>query len=104
MGHWGDDETSSIAPLKMWLSTQWCLKGNMVLSILGGFLILIEFELLEDAVRALRESLDSYRGKPCLLDRWSPLTGCFREGVQASKAWVRIMGLPLFLWDRNLFK
>ena len=59
---------------------------------------------MEDAIRALREGPDFYKGKPFLLDRWSPLTGCFREGVQARKVCVRIIGLPLFLWDRDFFK
>ena len=100
----GDDETPSFAPLKNWISTQWRLKGNLRLSMLGGFLILLQFELKEDVDKALRDNVDFYRGKPFFLDRWNPFVGCFREGVQANKAWVRILGLPLFLWDKSFFK
>lgn len=39
-----------------------------------------------------------------MLERWVLTNGCYREGVLAKVAWVRIVGLPLCLWHRDFFK
>ena len=30
--------------------------------------------------------------------------GCFRNGSHAKEAWVKVVGLPLHLWSREVFK
>ena len=30
--------------------------------------------------------------------------GCFCNGANANKAWVRVVGLPLHLWSHEVFK
>ena len=31
-------------------------------------------------------------------------TGCFRQGTSIKEAWVRVVGLPLHMWSREVFK
>ena len=76
----GGYENLSFAPLKDWISAQWRLKGNLRLSMLGGFLILLLFELKENADKVLREGLDFYSGKPFFLDRWNVVL-CRQKGL-----------------------
>ena len=35
---------------------------------------------------------------------WSPETGCLMEGEKKSEAWVRIVGLPVSLWDQAILR
>ena len=62
-------------------------------------MILFEIEYAEETDRVLQEREQVYNHKSLLLERWSPEVGCFRKGVQAKSAWVRLVGLPWFLWD-----
>ncbi|RVW12515.1 hypothetical protein CK203_082428 [Vitis vinifera] len=52
---------------------------------------------------SLRRTL-FYRRKRLWLDKWVPEAGCVREGVEVGEVWVRLLGLPLFLWDNDFFK
>ena len=38
------------------------------------------------------------------LEWWNPSTGCTRRKVQAHEAWIRVVGLPLHLWTREILK
>lgn len=38
------------------------------------------------------------------LERWKPEVGCCRNGVAPKEAWVRILGLPLHLWIREVLR
>ena len=106
VGQWGDfsDDAPLLSPLKERARYHWRLKGNLSLSSMGGALILFEFESTKEVERVLQEGEWIYKQKFLFLERWAPTTGCFREGVQAKSAWVRIMGLPLCLWHREFFK
>ncbi|KAL6351442.1 hypothetical protein AAG906_040796 [Vitis piasezkii] len=46
-----------------------------------------------------------FRGRSFSLEKWKPSVGCLK-GVRGDvrHVWVRILGLPLHLWDRSLFK
>ena len=90
VGRWGDYEAPSFAPLKPWIFTQWRLKGNLRLSMLGGFLILLQFELKEDVDKALREGLDFYRGKRTLLKV------VLRKVCKRTKLGLGFWGYPCF--------
>lgn len=45
-----------------------------------------------------------WQGERLHLERWKPEVGCCRNGVAPKEAWVRILGLPLHLWIREVFK
>ncbi|RVW74531.1 hypothetical protein CK203_053789 [Vitis vinifera] len=51
--------------------------------------------------RVLLEGVRVFNGKVLMLDRWSPETGLLKEGVQARSAWVRLVGLLLFLGTKR---
>ena len=74
-------------------------QGNVNLVHLGGALILSDFEMIsnEEIVKKM------FMGKLLFLERWSPSVGRLRNGVCLSEIWVRIMCLPVHLWDRELF-
>ena len=105
VGQWGDfsNDALLLSSLKEWARYHWRIKGNLSLSLLGGALILFEFESSKEAERVMQEGERIYKQKFLFLDRWAPTTGCFK-GVKAKSAWVRIMGLPLCLWHREFFK
>ena len=42
--------------------------------------------------------------KNVLLEKWSPELGCFHREAYAKEAWVRVVGLPLHLRSREVFK
>ena len=59
--------------------------------------VLLEFESLVEAKRVLNYGKRSFGGIHLRLESWSPKTGCFVEGEKRSAAWVKIVGLPVFL-------
>ena len=50
------------------------------------------------------------RGSRCLkkreffLQKWGLEVGCFRNGSHPKEVWVKVVGLPLHLWSREVFK
>ena len=36
------------------------------------------------------------------LEKWSPRSGCLMEEEKEREAWVRIVGLPISLWNRDI--
>ncbi|RVW71876.1 hypothetical protein CK203_058389 [Vitis vinifera] len=46
----------------------------------------------------------SLKGREFQLQRWGPEVGCFWNGSHAKEVWVRIVGLPLHFWSREVFK
>ena len=43
-------------------------------------------------------------GSPLSLQKWRPECGCLQEGEKRSEAWVRVLGLPVSLWERDILK
>ena len=79
-------------------------KGTFGLSDMGGNLLLLEFEFVDEAERVSKSRVRHFRGRSFCLERWNPFVGCLEGGGGARLVWVRILGLPLHLWGRNLFK
>ena len=91
--------------LKSWgtqLAKTWGLKGKLGLAKLERGKVLLEFELLAEAEKALNLRRTSVGGFLLCLEKWRPKTGCLLEGEKRSEAWVRIVGLPVSLWDRAI--
>ena len=38
------------------------------------------------------------------LEMWDPKVGCSQSCEHLKEVWVRVMGLPLHLWSREVFK
>ncbi|RVW54809.1 hypothetical protein CK203_071642 [Vitis vinifera] len=62
---------------------------------------LLEFELRAEAEKALKNGVISISGFDVRLEKWSQRTGCVMEEEKKREAWVRILGLPISLWDRD---
>ncbi|RVW70583.1 putative ribonuclease H protein [Vitis vinifera] len=93
--------------LKGWgtqMASMWGLRGKLGLAKLERGKILLEFERLEEARKALKAGKVLVGGTSLRVEEWSPETGCVMEGEARSEAWVRIVGLLVSLWDRDILK
>ena len=66
--------------------------------------LLFEFETPSEAERVLARGKISIKENFLTLDRWNPKAGCLCKDSFANEAWVRVVGLPLHLWSREVFK
>ena len=88
-----------------WLmASSWGLKGKLWLASLGKGQVLLEFEFVEEARRALTSGKGSVGGIQMGLERWNPRSGCLEEGELRNEAWVRILGLPISLWVPSIMR
>ncbi|RVW88495.1 hypothetical protein CK203_043836 [Vitis vinifera] len=76
LGCFGDsvEAIPSLSLLKEWAYERWSLKGGLKISILGGALVLFELKIKSKRI-------------------------CHPKEV-----WVKVVGLPLHLWSREVFK
>ncbi|RVX23248.1 hypothetical protein CK203_000494 [Vitis vinifera] len=100
----GGEPSPELEYLKNWAGHAWLLKGKLDIAVMGGGLMLFEFELVSEAERVLARGKRKVLGSVLVLERWHPEVGCFSNGVFANEAWVRVVGLPLHLWNRKVFK
>ncbi|RVW17938.1 hypothetical protein CK203_108012 [Vitis vinifera] len=106
VGSW-DPKSVRGDDLRSWgtqMAKIWGLKGNLGLAKLERGKVLLEFELLTEAEKALKLGRILVGGFFLRLEKWSPETGCLMEGEKRREAWVRIMGLPVSLWDRAILR
>lgn len=93
--------------LRSWgnqMARSWGLKGNLGLAKLERGKVLLEFKMVVEAEKALNLG-GILVGKTLLrLEKWSPRMGCLLEGEKKNEAWVRIVGLPISLWDRDTLR
>ena len=80
------------------------MRGKLGLAKLERGKTLLEFELLAKAEKALNLGRTSVGGLFLRLEKWRPETGCLLEGEKMSEAWVRIVGLPISVWDRGILR
>lgn len=93
--------------LKTWgtlLARAWELKGNLGIAKLERGKILLEFERVEELKRVLSLRSIMVRGVSISLEEWRPETGCMPEKEKRREAWVRIVGLPVSLWDQTILR
>ncbi|RVW40080.1 hypothetical protein CK203_081928 [Vitis vinifera] len=91
--------------LRSWgtqMSKAWGLKGNLGLAKMNEGKVLLEFELVNEAEKALVDGEIEVEGLVMRLEKWSQRTGCLSEEEKEGEAWVRIVGLPISLWNRDI--
>ncbi|KAL6328022.1 hypothetical protein AAG906_033289 [Vitis piasezkii] len=66
--------------------------------------VLLEFEILGEAIRVMSAGNRSFGGAHLGLERWNPRIGCSEEGEITNEVWVRIVGLPLSLWNTTILR
>ena len=101
VGSWNPSSArgEDLEKLGFLMANSWGLKGKLGLARMEKGRILLEFESLGEAKRVLTSGKRSFGGIQLRLERWSPRTGCLVEGEKRSEAWVKIIGLPISLWD-----
>ena len=101
VGSWNPSSArgEDLEKLGFLMANSWGLKGKLGLARMEKGRILLEFESLGEAKRVLTSGKRSFGGIQLRLERWSPRTGCLVEGEKRSEAWVKIVGLPISLWD-----
>ncbi|RVX08206.1 hypothetical protein CK203_017772 [Vitis vinifera] len=91
--------------LKNWVVHAWLLKGKLDIAVIGGGLILFEFELISEAERVLARGKRKVLGSVLLMERWHPEVGCFSNGAFASEVWVKVVdSMAELQWARMLVK
>ena len=74
------------------------------MALLGGPFILFKFEGVSEAERVLHWGVNWFNSKSFFLEWWNLLATCLKKDRGKCKVWVRILGLPLHLWGKALFK
>ena len=82
----------------------WDLRGNLGLAKLEKERVLLEFEELEEARRVVSSGNRSMGGVQVGLEFWNPRSGCWAEEEERKEVWVRIVGLPISLWNPVILK
>ena len=82
----------------------WFLKGGLKFSRLIGVLVLFEFENKCEVDLVLLRGSRCIKEREFLLQKWKPEVGCFWNGNHAKEVWVKVVGLPLHIWSREVFK
>ena len=93
---------SEVQVLKVWAKSTWQLRGGLQVHIFGGSLILFEFEDVLEAEEVLTRGSRRFRERLISLERWYHETGCLVQEEAYKEAWVRVLGLPLHLWSREV--
>ena len=105
VGRWGESPVSApdLSALGRWGKYHWNLKG-VKFARLGGPFILIEFENKAEADKVLLRGFRCFKDLFLHLERWDPKVGCSQYCEQIKEVWVRVVGLPLHFWSREVFR
>ena len=71
---------------------------------MGGALLPLEFENKCEADMVLLRGNKWFKRESFICKDGDPEVGCFWNGSHAKEVWVRIVGLPLHFWSREVFK
>ena len=82
----------------------WRLKGNVGLANLGEKKFLLEFDSKGEATRVLQKGERKFSSFRINLRRWKLDEGCSSNPKTLKKVWVRLFGLPVFLWEEKNLK
>ena len=94
---------SEVWALEMWARSTWQLRFGLQVYIFGGSLTLFEFEDVLEAEKVLVRGPRRFKERLLNLERWQHEIGCLVKEGSYKEAWVRVLGLPLHLWSREVF-
>ena len=87
-----------------WAKRAWRLKGCIAIHPLNQKLFFMGFELSEEAIWVMENGSRLCRGGVMQLEWWSSSSGCKGVRDKEKEAWIRVVGLPLHLWTREILK
>lgn len=77
----------------------WYFKNGVKILVLGGKLLLLDFDESFKAKRMLARESRRLKDKVLHLVKWTLEVGRLLKGGFAKEVWVRVLGLPLYLWS-----
>uniref|UniRef100_A0A3Q7EYH1 DUF4283 domain-containing protein n=1 Tax=Solanum lycopersicum TaxID=4081 RepID=A0A3Q7EYH1_SOLLC len=97
------DRIPTRAEVRNWAQQTWRGIHNLQIYDMNGTHFLFEFHSRRDAEHIL---LGDWRRRnyPLLLEWWKPTAGAFHADTIFDWFWVRILGLPLQLWNDQVMK
>ena len=104
---WWEEASSPILELeavRRWVISSWMPKGRLNLVRLDRKLLLFKLETLSKADRVLKFGRWSLRGYPLQLERWNQNLCCVQSTDWGKEVWVKVVGLPVHLWNRKVLK
>ncbi|RVX14549.1 hypothetical protein CK203_017111 [Vitis vinifera] len=106
VGRWGETEMTDadLRDMEKWGKHHWKLQGEMRIARIGGCCCLFVFESKAEANNVLQRGFRRFKESVIHLKRWDPSVGCSQSREKVKEVWVRVMGLPLHLWNREVFK
>ena len=106
VGSWKSQPTTYplLSEVEAWAKRAWRLKGSMLFYPLNQNLFFLGFDSSEEANWVMENGSRIFRGEVLHLEWWTQLTGCTRRKGQDQEAWIRVVGLPLHLWTREILK
>ena len=87
-----------------WAKRAWRLKGRIAIHPLNQNLFFMGFELSEEVIWVMENGSRICRGGVMQMEWWSTSSGCKGTRDQEKEAWIRVVGLPLHLWSREILK
>ena len=97
-------EEDDLEKLGQHWAKSWELKGSLGLAKMEKGRVLLDFEDLEEARRAVFSGNRTMKGVQIGLEFWSPRSGCWTEEEKAKEIWVRLFGLPVSFWSPEILK
>lgn len=95
---------SDLESLRRWGVHRWNLKGGLRVLSMERYLVLFDFDSKEEAERVLQRGSHQYKEQLLFLKRWGPKVGCISNMEEVKEIWVRLVGLPLHLWSKEVLK
>ena len=105
-GSWFEESSNQLLDfswLKNYVSSLWSLRGGVKISTFGA-LLLFDFDESFEVERVLVRGARRFKENFLHLERRHFEVGCLRKGGSLKELWVRVLGLPLHLWGREVFK
>ncbi|KAJ9700270.1 hypothetical protein PVL29_005879 [Vitis rotundifolia] len=86
------------------IATSWGLTRNLGLARMEKNRVLLEFEILEEARWVVASGNRSQGGLQLDLEFWNPRSGCRIEEEESEEIWVKIVGLPVSMWNPMILR
>ena len=67
-------------------------------------MFLLDFDDRKEAERVLQQGIRRFKGRLLALEKWGLEVGCLKTGCVTKESWVRVVGLPLHLWAREIIR
>lgn len=89
--------------LERWCNSCWGIGAPVQVKDMNGNMYLFTLPSRTEVFR-IRKGSWKFEGSRLELCSWEDRCGCYVDRNKPETLWVRILGLPVFLWSENLFR